>query len=154
MHCKSFITNELYGRLTTTCMLPLFQSTVRTLLTRDWSGGLPERMSNGQGLRLIEPLRSLYKDEVRGMYQVQNFIPMIFEIAITRNRYLNGLRWKLFSDLTRKKALICSVRSWQSSWNTRATCHESTSLPNECCCPNFFQLPNTDLISIASISRP
>jgi hypothetical protein len=30
-------------------------------------------MSNGQGLRLIEPLRSLYKDEVRGMYQFENF---------------------------------------------------------------------------------
>lgn len=28
-------------------------------------GGLPERMSNGSGLRLVEPLRSLYKDEVR-----------------------------------------------------------------------------------------
>ena len=30
-------------------------------------------MSNGQGLRLIEPLRSLYKDEVRGTYQILNF---------------------------------------------------------------------------------
>jgi len=26
-------------------------------------------MTNGQGLSLIEPLRSLYKDEVRGTYQ-------------------------------------------------------------------------------------
>ncbi|KAH8159045.1 hypothetical protein CIB48_g9205 [Xylaria polymorpha] len=30
-------------------------------------GGLPERMMNGQGLRLIEPLRLLFKDEVRAI---------------------------------------------------------------------------------------
>jgi GMP synthase PP-ATPase subunit len=36
------------------------------------SGGLPDRMANGAGLRLIEPLRSLYKDEVRGKYQFES----------------------------------------------------------------------------------
>lgn len=37
-----------------------------TIKTHHNVGGLPERMSKGQGLRLIEPLRNLYKDEVRG----------------------------------------------------------------------------------------
>lgn len=38
-----------------------------TIKTHHNVGGLPERMSNGQGLRLIEPLRNLYKDEVRAL---------------------------------------------------------------------------------------
>jgi GMP synthase (glutamine-hydrolysing) len=28
-------------------------------------GGLPKRMIEGQGLKLVEPLRELFKDEVR-----------------------------------------------------------------------------------------
>ena len=36
-----------------------------TIKTHHNVGGLPARMTNGQGLRLIEPLQSLYKDEVR-----------------------------------------------------------------------------------------
>lgn len=30
-------------------------------------GGLPQRMIDGQGLKLIEPLRELFKDEVRAL---------------------------------------------------------------------------------------
>lgn len=37
-----------------------------TIKTHHNVGGLPARMMNGQGLKLIEPLRELFKDEVRG----------------------------------------------------------------------------------------
>lgn len=30
-------------------------------------GGLPKRMTEGHGLKLLEPLRELFKDEVRQM---------------------------------------------------------------------------------------
>ncbi|SPQ25488.1 440248bc-8ad8-4b38-9e18-bd8a639864eb [Thermothielavioides terrestris] len=42
-----------------------FKGPSATIKTHHNVGGLPERMMNGQGLKLIEPLRSLYKDEVR-----------------------------------------------------------------------------------------
>ncbi|RFU34016.1 hypothetical protein B7463_g2308, partial [Scytalidium lignicola] len=42
-----------------------FKGPSATIKTHHNVGGLPERMTNGQGLRLIEPLQSLYKDEVR-----------------------------------------------------------------------------------------
>ncbi|KAF3921359.1 hypothetical protein ABW20_dc0104751 [Dactylellina cionopaga] len=38
-----------------------------TIKTHHNVGGLPARMMNGQGLKLIEPLRELFKDEVREM---------------------------------------------------------------------------------------
>ncbi|KAI0473020.1 GMP synthase [Xylariaceae sp. FL0804] len=42
-----------------------FKGPSATIKTHHNVGGLPERMMNGQGLRLIEPLRLLFKDEVR-----------------------------------------------------------------------------------------
>ncbi|KAL1843059.1 hypothetical protein VTJ49DRAFT_3194 [Mycothermus thermophilus] len=42
-----------------------FKGPSATIKTHHNVGGLPARMMNGQGLKLIEPLRSLYKDEVR-----------------------------------------------------------------------------------------
>ncbi|KAG7287355.1 GMP synthase (glutamine-hydrolyzing) [Staphylotrichum longicolle] len=42
-----------------------FKGPSATIKTHHNVGGLPARMANGQGLKLIEPLRSLYKDEVR-----------------------------------------------------------------------------------------
>jgi GMP synthase (glutamine-hydrolysing) len=42
-----------------------FRGPSATIKTHHNVGGLPERMMNGQGLRLIEPLRLLFKDEVR-----------------------------------------------------------------------------------------
>ena len=42
-----------------------FKGPSATIKTHHNVGGLPERMMNGQGLRLIEPLRELFKDEVR-----------------------------------------------------------------------------------------
>ncbi|EFW98701.1 gmp synthase [Grosmannia clavigera kw1407] len=40
-------------------------NTNNTVKTHHNVGGLPARMMNGQGLKLIEPLRELFKDEVR-----------------------------------------------------------------------------------------
>ncbi len=42
-----------------------FKGPSQTIKTHHNVGGLPERMMNGQGLKLIEPLRELFKDEVR-----------------------------------------------------------------------------------------
>ncbi|TVY24748.1 GMP synthase [glutamine-hydrolyzing] [Lachnellula hyalina] len=44
-----------------------FKGPSQTIKTHHNVGGLPERMMNGQGLKLIEPLRELFKDEVREM---------------------------------------------------------------------------------------
>ncbi|KAK3321081.1 hypothetical protein B0T19DRAFT_431475 [Cercophora scortea] len=42
-----------------------FKGPSATIKTHHNVGGLPERMTEGQGLKLIEPLRELFKDEVR-----------------------------------------------------------------------------------------
>jgi GMP synthase (glutamine-hydrolysing) len=42
-----------------------FKGPSATIKTHHNVGGLPKRMAEGQGLKLIEPLRELFKDEVR-----------------------------------------------------------------------------------------
>jgi GMP synthase (glutamine-hydrolysing) len=42
-----------------------FKGPSATIKTHHNVGGLPKRMADGQGLKLIEPLRELFKDEVR-----------------------------------------------------------------------------------------
>ncbi|KAJ9149398.1 GMP synthase [Pleurostoma richardsiae] len=44
-----------------------FKGPSATIKTHHNVGGLPKRMMDGQGLRLIEPLRELFKDEVRSL---------------------------------------------------------------------------------------
>lgn len=44
-----------------------FKGPSATIKTHHNVGGLPKRMMEGQGLKLIEPLRELFKDEVRAM---------------------------------------------------------------------------------------
>lgn len=44
-------------------------------------------MTNGQGLQLIEPLRSLYKDEVRGTYQFFIFLFFVFQSRSSLNPF-------------------------------------------------------------------
>ncbi|KAL7619717.1 GMP synthase (glutamine-hydrolyzing) [Parahypoxylon ruwenzoriense] len=44
-----------------------FKGPSATIKTHHNVGGLPKRMMDGQGLKLIEPLRELFKDEVRDM---------------------------------------------------------------------------------------
>jgi hypothetical protein len=62
-------------------------------------------MSNGQGLRLIEPLRSLYKDEVRGTYQFENF-PFVVSGAevLPRRSLLAHLLANFVSHLKRNES--------------------------------------------------
>ncbi|KIH89404.1 GMP synthase (glutamine-hydrolysing) [Sporothrix brasiliensis 5110] len=49
-----------------------FKGPSATIKTHHNVGGLPERMMNGQGLRLLEPLRLLFKDEVRAIGRTLN----------------------------------------------------------------------------------
>ncbi|PHH65603.1 hypothetical protein CDD81_2038 [Ophiocordyceps australis] len=44
-----------------------FKGPSATIKTHHNVGGLPKRMMEGQGLKLIEPLRELFKDEVRNL---------------------------------------------------------------------------------------
>ncbi|KAE8354916.1 GMP synthase [Aspergillus coremiiformis] len=44
-----------------------FKGPSATIKTHHNVGGLPKRMTEGQGLKLIEPLRELFKDEVRDL---------------------------------------------------------------------------------------
>jgi GMP synthase (glutamine-hydrolysing) len=44
-----------------------FKGPSATIKTHHNVGGLPARMTQGQGLRLLEPLRELFKDEVRAL---------------------------------------------------------------------------------------
>ncbi|KND86864.1 GMP synthase [glutamine-hydrolyzing] [Tolypocladium ophioglossoides CBS 100239] len=44
-----------------------FKGPSATIKTHHNVGGLPKRMMEGQGLKLIEPLRELFKDEVRSL---------------------------------------------------------------------------------------
>ncbi|EHK48869.1 hypothetical protein TRIATDRAFT_297650 [Trichoderma atroviride IMI 206040] len=44
-----------------------FRGPSATIKTHHNVGGLPKRMMDGQGLRLLEPLRELFKDEVRNL---------------------------------------------------------------------------------------
>ncbi|PWY62969.1 GMP synthase [Aspergillus eucalypticola CBS 122712] len=44
-----------------------FKGPSATIKTHHNVGGLPQRMIDGQGMRLIEPLRELFKDEVRAL---------------------------------------------------------------------------------------
>ncbi|KAE8153768.1 GMP synthase [Aspergillus avenaceus] len=44
-----------------------FKGPSATIKTHHNVGGLPKRMTEGQGLKLIEPLRELFKDEVRAL---------------------------------------------------------------------------------------
>ncbi|QYT02746.1 GMP synthase [glutamine-hydrolyzing] [Trichoderma simmonsii] len=44
-----------------------FKGPSATIKTHHNVGGLPKRMMDGQGLRLLEPLRELFKDEVRNL---------------------------------------------------------------------------------------
>ncbi|KAI1338354.1 GMP synthase [Xylariaceae sp. FL0016] len=44
-----------------------FKGPSDTIKTHHNVGGLPKRMMDGQGLKLIEPLRELFKDEVRAL---------------------------------------------------------------------------------------
>ncbi|KAH6973213.1 class I glutamine amidotransferase-like protein [Ilyonectria sp. MPI-CAGE-AT-0026] len=66
-------------------------------------GGLPERMMNGQGLRLIEPLRLLFKDEVREIGRQLG----IHESLVNRHPFPGpGIAVRILGDVTEERVEI------------------------------------------------
>ncbi|KAK8114901.1 GMP synthase [Apiospora kogelbergensis] len=66
-------------------------------------GGLPERMQNGQGLRLIEPLRLLFKDEVRAIGRQLG----IHDDLVNRHPFPGpGIAIRILGDVTQERVEI------------------------------------------------
>lgn len=66
-------------------------------------GGLPERMMKGQGLRLIEPLRLLFKDEVREIGRQLG----IHESLVNRHPFPGpGIAVRILGDVTKERVEI------------------------------------------------
>ncbi|KAF9768479.1 GMP synthase (glutamine-hydrolyzing) [Fusarium sp. DS 682] len=74
-----------------------------TIKTHHNVGGLPERMMNGQGLRLIEPLRLLFKDEVRAIGRQLG----IHESLVNRHPFPGpGIAIRILGDVTQERIEI------------------------------------------------
>ncbi|KAG6363813.1 hypothetical protein INS49_008916 [Diaporthe citri] len=74
-----------------------------TIKTHHNVGGLPARMMNGQGLKLIEPLRELFKDEVRGFGR-QLSVP---EELVMRHPFPGpGIAIRIIGDVTPERVEI------------------------------------------------
>ncbi|CAG7944083.1 unnamed protein product [Penicillium salamii] len=74
-----------------------------TIKTHHNVGGLPERMMNGQGLRLIEPLRLLFKDEVRAIGRQLG----IHEDLVNRHPFPGpGIAIRILGDVTQERVEI------------------------------------------------
>ncbi|KAF4454035.1 GMP synthase [Fusarium austroafricanum] len=74
-----------------------------TIKTHHNVGGLPERMMNGQGLRLIEPLRLLFKDEVRAIGRQLG----IHESLVNRHPFPGpGIAIRILGDVTEERIEI------------------------------------------------
>ncbi|KAK1783242.1 class I glutamine amidotransferase-like protein [Copromyces sp. CBS 386.78] len=80
-----------------------FKGPSATIKTHHNVGGLPERMTNGQGLQLIEPLRSLYKDEVRELGRTLG----IHEELVMRHPFPGpGIAVRILGEVTEEKVRI------------------------------------------------
>ncbi|AEO66377.1 uncharacterized protein THITE_2066293 [Thermothielavioides terrestris NRRL 8126] len=80
-----------------------FKGPSATIKTHHNVGGLPERMMNGQGLKLIEPLRSLYKDEVRELGRALE----IREELVMRHPFPGpGIAVRILGEVTPEKVEI------------------------------------------------
>ncbi|KAF4461229.1 GMP synthase [Fusarium albosuccineum] len=74
-----------------------------TIKTHHNVGGLPERMMKGQGLRLIEPLRLLFKDEVRAIGRQLG----IHESLVNRHPFPGpGIAIRILGDVTQERVEI------------------------------------------------
>ncbi|KJK95925.1 GMP synthase [Metarhizium anisopliae BRIP 53284] len=74
-----------------------------TIKTHHNTGGLPERMMNGQGLRLMEPLRLLFKDEVRAIGRQLG----IHESLVNRHPFPGpGIAIRILGDVTKERVEI------------------------------------------------
>ena len=80
-----------------------FKGPSATIKTHHNVGGLPERMMNGQGLKLIEPLRELFKDEVRELGR-QLGIP---HDLVMRHPFPGpGIAIRVLGEVTREQVVI------------------------------------------------
>lgn len=80
-----------------------FRGPSATIKTHHNVGGLPERMMNGQGLRLIEPLKLLFKDEVRAIGQQLG----IHESLVNRHPFPGpGIAIRILGDVTKERVEI------------------------------------------------
>ncbi|KAK8090159.1 GMP synthase [Apiospora hydei] len=80
-----------------------FRGPSATIKTHHNVGGLPERMMNGQGLRLIEPLRLLFKDEVRAIGRQLG----IHESLVGRHPFPGpGIAIRILGDVTQERVEI------------------------------------------------
>ncbi|KAI6711598.1 hypothetical protein JHW43_005876 [Diplocarpon mali] len=80
-----------------------FKGPSQTIKTHHNVGGLPERMMDGQGLQLIEPLRELFKDEVREMGR-QLGIP--HELVMRHPFPGPGIAIRVLGEVTREQVAI------------------------------------------------
>ncbi|TLD29102.1 hypothetical protein PspLS_03343 [Pyricularia sp. CBS 133598] len=80
-----------------------FKGPSATIKTHHNVGGLPKRMMEGQGLRLIEPLRELFKDEVRAMGRELK----INEELVMRHPFPGpGIAIRILGEVTRERVEI------------------------------------------------
>ncbi|KAJ9303148.1 hypothetical protein DTO271G3_522 [Paecilomyces variotii] len=77
-----------------------FKGPSATIKTHHNVGGLPKRMTEGQGLKLIEPLRELFKDEVRELGRQLGISPEL----VGRHPFPGpGLAIRVLGEVTKEK---------------------------------------------------
>ncbi|KAA8570611.1 hypothetical protein EYC84_000010 [Monilinia fructicola] len=77
-----------------------FKGPSATIKTHHNVGGLPKRMTEGQGLKLIEPLRELFKDEVR---QLGRELGISHELVMRHPFPGPGIAIRVLGEVTRER---------------------------------------------------
>ncbi|KAF7903802.1 uncharacterized protein EAF01_006851 [Botrytis porri] len=77
-----------------------FKGPSATIKTHHNVGGLPKRMTEGQGLKLIEPLRELFKDEVR---QLGRELGIAHELVMRHPFPGPGIAIRVLGEVTRER---------------------------------------------------
>lgn len=94
----------LQGTLYPDCIESLsWRGPSQTIKSHHNVGGLPQRMIDGQGLRLLEPLRLLFKDEVRAIGRQLG----IHESLVGRHPFPGpGIAIRILGDVTKERVEI------------------------------------------------
>lgn len=77
-----------------------FKGPSATIKTHHNVGGLPKRMTEGQGLKLIEPLRELFKDEVR---QLGRELGIAHDLVMRHPFPGPGIAIRVLGEVTRER---------------------------------------------------